>query len=720
MEPGAGRNKVTKRSSNACVRCRRQKIKCSGSQPCDACGKRKQSCIFDERDQRIVVTRGYIIDLQQRIERWERSKSTNEPSQESIEAANLADKVESGAESDGNLPPTDGPDRPDPAQGADKEAMDSRSKQPMDPVASTLTNPLSTGQSEFMTAPTGRIFYLGTSSNWSFTRRVLNITHQYVHKTPLPTSALIFDGAAYSLDWDGYRVGEGPEMPALPTQDYAIYLVNAVKFHCGQMFHLFDEETFMKSLYHFYADPNPRADPTDLWFIHFLLVLAFGKAFTTKASRGKKPPGSDFYVKAMQLLPDLSVLLRQATLSTEILCCIALYMQCADFRHCSHNFIGQAIRMAMGEGMHTDMPAQQLGEAHVERCRRIWWTVHILDREITSLFGLPPSIHDDYVLCRLPTYSGSSQRTAALRMRIKLSEVIGSINRKVYGRDGRLNNKFMLGTKEVLARMAEVADELQNSFALPLERDTSCISRTSAHLHLLHHQCIVLATRPLLFCFLKIRFESESKCAELLGSSQTVRNLMQMCIESSQQMVSILECLQSQGLLESFLPFDLEAIFVSAGCLILGPAIDPQTFDNQSFALEKAYGVFDEMIVAGNVVANFQKTELQQLEGMLQQLSHTMPQQLPQQAPKDPTIDMMCQPLQQQIPDNTSPNDTVISSMATDLSQHESYGSSIPGNMDETAFDSGLTMTQLLDMANSIEHEDTEWMSQTIVEHSIW
>lgn len=172
---------------------------------------------------------------------------------------------------------------------------------------------------------------------------------------------------------------------------------------------------------------------------------------------------------------------------------------------------------------------------------------------------------------------------------------------------------------------------------------------------------------------------------------------------------------------ESFLPFDLEAIFVSAGCLILGPAIDPQTFDNQSFALEKAYGVFDEMIAAGNVVANFQKTELQQLEAMLQQLSQPLPQQ---QAPKDPTIDMMChqqqQQQQQQIPDNTSPNDTVISSMATDLSQHESYGSSIPGNMDEMAFDSGLTMTQLLDMANSIEHEDTEWMSQTIVEHSIW
>ncbi|KAJ5005160.1 putative transcriptional regulatory protein [Colletotrichum sp. SAR 10_66] len=678
MEPGTGRNKVTKRSSNACVRCRRQKIKCSGSQPCDACGKRKQSCTFDERDQRIVVTRGYIIDLQQRIERWERSKSTNEPARDSIEGGQAADKVESGSESDVSMAGAEGPDSTQPSRGTEKQ-QDARPKPPMDPVASTLINPLSTGQSEFMTAPTGRIFYLGTSSNWSFTRRVLNITHQYINKTPLPTSALIFDAAAYTLDWDGYRIGEGPEMPALPTQDYAIYLVNAVKFHCSQMFHLFDEESFMKSLYHFYSDPNPRADPTDLWFIHFLLILAFGKAFTTKANRSRKPPGHDYFIKAVQLLPDLSVLLKQAALSTEILCSLALYMQCVDFRHASHNFIGQAIRMALGEGMHTDMPTQVLGEAYVERCRRIWYTAHILDREMTSLFGLPPSIHDDYVQCQLPTYSGSSQRTAALRMRIKLSEVIGSINRKVYGRDGRLNNKFMLGTKT----------------------------------------CIVLATRPLLFCFLKIRFESESKCTELLGSSQTVRNLIQMCMDSSQQMIAILDCLQSQGLLETFLPFDLEAIFVSTGSLLLGPAIDPQAFEGVVPSLEKAYAVFDEMIAAGNAVANFQKAELQQLEIMLQQLT----QAIPQPAADDPGAaanEATCQQQQQQIADDTSPHDTVISSLATDLSQNESYTSSLPGNLEEMTFDSGLTMTQLLDMANSIEHEDTEWMSQTIVEHSIW
>lgn len=62
-------------------------------------------------------------------------------------------------------------------------------------------------------------------------------------------------------------------------------------------------------------------------------------------------------------------------------------------------------------------------------------------------------------------------------------------------------------------------------------------------------QCIILATRPLLFCFLKIRFESPESCLESLNASRNVRNLMQMCLESAQNIISILSSLQSQGLL---------------------------------------------------------------------------------------------------------------------------------------------------------------------------
>lgn len=104
-------------------------------------------------------------------------------------------------------------------------------------------------------------------------------------------------------------------------------------------------------------------------------------------------------------------------------------------------------------------------------------------------------------------------------------------------------------TKTALANIASLADELQSAFPLQLDQAVSGVSRISAYLHLLYHQCIVLATRPLLFCFLKIRLESPENCLDALNTSRNVRNLIQMCMDSSQQIISILHSLQSEGLL---------------------------------------------------------------------------------------------------------------------------------------------------------------------------
>lgn len=220
----------------------------------------------------------------------------------------------------------------------------------------------------------------------------------------------------------------------------------------------------------------------------------------------------------------------------------------------------------MAEGMHTQMPIEHLGENMVQRCRKIWWTAYILDREMTSLMGLPQSLSDDHINTLLPGFPGSLQRTATIGIHIKLSRIIAEINSSkhhcytetlysayslsaVYAIDGRLNRNFLVRTKSALASIATLADELRNAFPLHLDRAISGVSRTSAYLHLLYHQCIVLATRPLLFCFLKIRFESPEYCSDALNTSRNVRNLIQMCMDSSQQIINILFSLQTEGLL---------------------------------------------------------------------------------------------------------------------------------------------------------------------------
>lgn len=276
---------------------------------------------------------------------------------------------------------------------------------------------------------TNRPVYLGTSSNWSFHGQILNLVHEHIHKSPLPGAELLFDGSAYDLPWDGSRSLPDSSTPIIPSIDYAIFLINAVKFHCAQLVHLFDEDEFNANLHSFYSNSENGAWKESLWYIHFLLIIAFGKTFVQHKHHAPRPPGADFFVQALQLLPDTNRLCREPVTAVEILCCIALYLQALDSRNAAHVTIGQAMRIALAEGMHTDMPVENLGEPLVQRCRKIWWTVYILDRQMTALMGLPQSIQDDDMSCQLPSFNGSSQRAAALNMQIKLARIYALIGR---------------------------------------------------------------------------------------------------------------------------------------------------------------------------------------------------------------------------------------------------------------------------------------------------
>jgi hypothetical protein len=87
------------------------------------------------------------------------------------------------------------------------------------------------------------------------------------------------------------------------------------------------------------------------------------------------------------------------------------------------------MRIGQANGMHTNMPVEELSELVVQRCRKTWWTVCILDRQMTSLMGIPQSIRADEMTCQLPDFTGSPQRRAALEMQINLSNVYADIAR---------------------------------------------------------------------------------------------------------------------------------------------------------------------------------------------------------------------------------------------------------------------------------------------------
>lgn len=165
------------------------------------------------------------------------------------------------------------------------------------------------------------------------------MTHEALYESPLPPDSLLFEGSTYDLGWDGSRFSVDQIPLIVPTLDHSIFLINAVKFHAGQLFHLFDESTFTDGLYAFYENPQQETSAPSLWYIHYLVIIAFGKALSVNWNRGGRPPGCEFFTRALQLLPDSTLLSRNAVNATEILCCIALYLQSLDFRNSAHNFV---------------------------------------------------------------------------------------------------------------------------------------------------------------------------------------------------------------------------------------------------------------------------------------------------------------------------------------------------------------------------------------------
>ncbi|ENI01672.1 hypothetical protein COCC4DRAFT_75012 [Bipolaris maydis ATCC 48331] len=651
------------------------------------------SCVFDDRDNKVLVTQGYLSDLQQKVARLERRLNHRETT---------PGLVRESREHGEHQPPRGGDHEPrETSRSSPTETRDNSPKTDQGNGEShELTNPLLESPSKFMAASSGRAFYLGTSSNWSFHGQVLNVVHQHIRRTPLPGTDFLFDGSAYDLPWLKTNA------PVIPSIDYAIFLVNAVKFHCGQLVHLFDEEEFNAKMYAFYGNAEPNKLQGGLWYVQFLLIIAFGRTLVQRKHQASKPPGADFFVHALQLLPDTSRLCREPLLASEILCGIALYLQALDSRNAAHVTIGQAMRIALAEGMHTDMPVSELGEAFVQRCRKIWWSIYILDRQMSSQMGVPQSIRDDEITCQLTHFPGSVQRTAALKMQIRLARIYADIARSVYGPKGWLRKKFVISIKALLYDMAAIAEELRNSFPLHSDERLGGISRMPAHLHLMYYQTIVVTTRPLLFCCLKKVFESPKEVGPLL-SSRKIRPLLSMSLDASQKILNILESLQEQDLLETFLPWDLDSLFVSTMVLVLIRFVDDTLSENSSAWINKAFAFLDTMISNGNKIAKFRAAELRKLEELLSEYSANRTCQqypallLPQQ--QQPVGQNQSPPHENSMPSDMQSTRTMMNP--------EAMGMYTAFSDESSGFGDDLTAEQILAVAESMDLGTTDWFN---------
>lgn len=182
--------------------------------------------------------------------------------------------------------------------------------------------------------------WLAPTSTWSFTARLKLMIAEKLHVEPQHSEPELFDGDLYPIQWSPVPAGEHPDISNLPSLDHALYLFNTVKFHLGHNFRIIHEEEFLRNVDKFYyGDAVQQASQCRIWFVQFLLVLAFGNAFLMRSRNSAEPPGCKFFLRAMSLMPDHTALSRGGFVAIEVLALTGLYLYSIDHRSSAHVYV---------------------------------------------------------------------------------------------------------------------------------------------------------------------------------------------------------------------------------------------------------------------------------------------------------------------------------------------------------------------------------------------
>ncbi|KAM0817413.1 putative Zn(II)2Cys6 transcription factor [Seiridium cardinale] len=445
-----------------------------------------------------------------------------------------------------------------------------------------------------------------------------------------PYSAPPFDDdEVYPVRWKcESTIDETPDFNELPSLEDAHYLFSTVKFHLGQIFRILDEKAFiagLESFYHSRSSPG-RPDQPRLWLLQYFLVLSFGRAFISQSKVLGEPPGWKYFARAMSLMPDYASLAKDVLKGIDVLVLTGLYLYSIDHRESAQVFVCQAIRMAQLEGLHTQLPEEALGIETVTRCRDLWWTLYVIDRHFSSSLGLPMTVKDEDTTTLLDGPGATLHSDPMLSLQVRLSRVHSFIVSTIYKSEKTPLGHFLESTRFVLHSLAGHAQEIEKIIHVNLHASVQAMSRGTRHITLLYHQCVIMATRPLLLSVLTELLEKLNQGREDWKSLlHLTKTLISTGIKSASKTIQIIS---EDDNISAFLIFNLEFLFGAAIHLTMANAIFPDFAESQPFHdRDAAHLLFDEMVNKGNKVAKARKAHLGHLELLFDELARKVQQQ---------------------------------------------------------------------------------------------
>jgi hypothetical protein len=235
------------------------------------------------------------------------------------------------------------------------------------------------------------------------------------------------------------------------------------------------------------------------------MFFALGEAYATRSPLDTTGqfPGLHYFARAKNILRVIPE--RPKIDHIEILVMFGLYNSVMNRRHCSFRYIGSAMRLGLTIGLYQNMSERQLPDkASRQRRVRLWWTMYVLDRMMSSKVGYPTSLKDEDIEVDLPTDEGltEAQRNDFidvdyLTASISLARIAGGIIGSLYSRR-KLPDTFSQRVQAIFRKLRDWLEALPLSMQLRQDEASSQVARHIVMMHLSFNQCVILATRPIL------------------------------------------------------------------------------------------------------------------------------------------------------------------------------------------------------------------------------
>ncbi|KAK1658439.1 hypothetical protein BDP55DRAFT_682632 [Colletotrichum godetiae] len=633
MSSRHGVSREAAKTISACLTCRRKKVKCSGEAPCTYCTKRDLECQFPEPGKKRVYSVTRIQDLQERLARYEGQGFSLGPT---LSRDNDAVRVQTAQAGSPDRPPTRATGQTPTDNATQVNAASTLLGLALDQLTSpTPTNPPSGGIGNHVaSSPSSAIAADSSlSSSHTFGSRLQNLLEhpRLGRREPMqPPARSLSQTTTLKPSDDGGTSAGGI---TLPSEDEARRLFESMTFFIGYTQHHIDTREFSDRLAFFYANLGDNSQAISQaqmpWYLEMLLVFAIGKLFSggfdgEEKGGGLPVPGASMFAHVQARLPSLSELYGLGKLGIEIHALAAVYLQNANRKEEAYLYISSALRLATTHGYHRKSGTQHLLQSEKVHLNRLWWTVYMQERRLAAATGNPAGILDDVIEIDMPTDSPGFPPALPLRTNIKIARVTGRILSTIYGPGNHPEETFVPNVQEIVQSLYWIAKEIPGEFSPKLsdmpsmEGDVSL--RTSAYLHMMLYQAILLTIRPVMLHVSKLIFDEESGDSLSLGSSPLGR-LSRTCSEAARRLLEVLVLLRKRNILTSFGFFDLDAIFSAAFIMILTMTIDSTCDESQKLApspgLSEALEILDHLVGRGNEFALQRAREVRRMRDHL-------------------------------------------------------------------------------------------------------